>query len=198
MTSLAPAFRPLTRRPALLAGALALLAVLAVLAGQALIAQVEGDRGIAPVATSNDISVGGIEVNVQGDNSKDARYKGWKLAQRQGWVKLGGDASISDADLENMVSAMVIEHEQLGPRRYIATLGVVFDRAKAGPRLGTTTARTMSSPMLTIPVFGEGGTYTVYETRNDWQIVVSRLEVLLPGRLDNRRVRVIFAVVHTV
>ena len=169
MTSLTPAFRPLTRRPALLAGALALLAVLAVLAGQALIAQVEGDRGIAPVATSNDISVGGIEVNVQGDNSKDARYKGWKLAQRQGWVKLGGDASISDADLENMVSAMVIEHEQLGPRRYIATLGVVFDRAKAGPRLGTTTARTMSSPMLTIPVFGEGGTYTVYETRNDWQ-----------------------------
>jgi hypothetical protein len=169
MTSLAPAFRPLTRRPALLAGALALLAALAVFAGQALIAQVEGDRGVPAVATSNDISVGGIQVNVQGNNSKDARYKGWKLAQRQGWVKLGGDASISDADLEGMVTAMVVEREQLGPRRYIATLGVVFDRAKAGPRLGTTTAKTMSAPMLTIPVLVEGGTYTVYETRNAWQ-----------------------------
>jgi hypothetical protein len=169
MTSLAPAFHPLTRRPALLAGALALLAALAVFAGQALIAQVEGDRGVPAVATSNDISVGGIQVNVQGNNSKDARYKGWKLAQRQGWVKLGGDASISDADLEGMVTAMVVEREQLGPRRYIATLGVVFDRAKAGPRLGTTTAKTMSAPMLTIPVLVEGGTYTVYETRNAWQ-----------------------------
>ena len=169
MTSLALPLRPFARRPALLAGALALLAALAVFAGQALIAQVEGDRGIPAVATSNDISVGGLAVNVQGDNPKDARYKGWKLAQRQGWVKLGGNASISDADLSNMVTAMVIEREALGPRRYIATLGVVFDRAKAGPLLGTTTAKTMSAPMLTIPVLSEGGTYTVYETRNPWQ-----------------------------
>jgi hypothetical protein len=168
MTSSTFAFRPLTSRPALLAGGLAVLAALAVFGGQALIAQVEGDRGIAPVASTNDISVGGIEVNVQGDNPRDAREKGWKLAQQLGWKKLGG-GDISDAELEGMVSAMVIGHEQLGPRRYIATLGIVFDRSKAGPLLGTTTARKMSAPMLTIPVLRQGGTYTVYEVRNDWQ-----------------------------
>lgn len=169
MTSLVPTLRLLTRRPASLAGALVLVALFAALAGQALIAQVEGDRGIAPVASSNDISVGGIAVNVQGDNSKDARQKGWKLAQRLGWQKLGG-SDISDPQLEGMVSAMVIEREQLGPRRYIATLGVVFDRAKAGALLGATTDAThASAPMLTIPVLYQGGTYTVYETRNDWQ-----------------------------
>jgi hypothetical protein len=168
MTSFTPALRPLTSRPAPLIAGLIALALLAVIAGQALVAQVEGDRGIAPVASSNDISVGGIAVNVQGDNSRDARQKGWKLAQRLGWQKLGGP-DISDAQLEGMVSAMVIEREQLGPRRYIATLGVVFERAKAGPLLGATTATHASAPMLTIPVLDQGGTYTLYETRNDWQ-----------------------------
>ena len=35
-----------------------------------------------------------------------------------------------------MVSAIVVEQERLGPRRYIATLGVIFDRARAGGLLG--------------------------------------------------------------
>jgi hypothetical protein len=168
MTSIAPAFRPILQRPAAPAMALVLAIALALLALQAVLAQVGGDRGIAPVASSSDIDVGGIEVNVQGSSPQDAREKGWRLAQRLGWKKLGGP-EMTDAQIEAMVSAVVIEREQVGPRRYIATLGVTYGRTKAGPLLGTTTARVASAPMLTIPVLKSGGTYTVYEVRNPWQ-----------------------------
>lgn len=155
------------RSPARSFAVLVLLA-LALAAGSALLAQVEGDRGINPVASSSDIDVNGIEVNVTGDNAEDARQKGWKLAQRGGWEKLGGP-NVSDSDLDGMVSGIVIESEQVGPRRYIATLGVIFDRTKAGPLLGTHSTGTRSAPMLTIPVLESGGAFTVYEIRNSWQ-----------------------------
>ncbi|MBO9499410.1 MAG: heavy-metal-associated domain-containing protein [Novosphingobium sp.] len=131
-------------------------------------AQVEGDRGIAAVASTTDISIGGIDVNVTGKDSEDARENGWQLAQRLGWEKLGGP-KISDSQLSSMVSAIVIEHEQIGPRRYIARLGVVFDRTRAGAMLGAGGPQAHSAPMLTIPVLKSGGTYTVYEVRNAWQ-----------------------------
>ncbi len=179
MTHFTPAFRPqsprlptlrMMPRRAVRYAVLALLLVLAVLAAQALIAQVAGDRGIAPVASSSDITVSGVSVNVTGKSAQEAREKGWKLAQRKGWEKLGGPKSVSESQLENMVSAIVIEKEQIGPRRYIATLGVVFDRSRAGGLLGAGNGPvTHSAPMLTIPVLKSGGTYTVYEVRNDWQ-----------------------------
>lgn len=168
MTSIAPAIRPILDRPPALAAAIVLLAAVALVALQAVTAQVAADRGIAPVATTTDISVGGIEVNVQGSSPQDAREKGWKLAQRLGWEKLGGP-QMSDAQIDAMVSAVVIESEQLGPRRYIATLGVTYDRARAGALLGTTSSGSVSAPMLTVPVLKSGGTYTVYETRTAWQ-----------------------------
>ena len=159
------------RLPASRAGwaAFAAGAALAVAAGQALIAQVAGDRGIAAVASSTDITVGGIEVNVSGKNPQDARKAGWLLAERKAWEKLGGP-KISDSELEDLVSAVVIESEQLGPRRYIGKLGIVFDRTRAGAMIGGNGGpATHSAPMLTIPVLDSGGTYTVYETRNAWQ-----------------------------
>jgi hypothetical protein len=85
MTSFAPTLRPILERPPTLAAAIVLGAAAALLALQAVLAQVEGDRGIAPVASSSDIMASGIEVNVQGDSPQDAREKGWKLAQRLGW-----------------------------------------------------------------------------------------------------------------
>ncbi|KPL66975.1 hypothetical protein SZ64_02020 [Erythrobacter sp. SG61-1L] len=134
-----------------------------------MIAQVSGDRGIAPVASSTDISIGGIEVNATGRNADDARRNGWLQAERKAWEKLGGP-KMSDSDIDSMVSAVVIESEQIGPRRYIARLGVVFDRTKAGPMLsGQGGPAVRSAPMLTIPVLKSGGTYTVYEVRNVWQ-----------------------------
>lgn len=165
MASLAlPQVPPVRRLWALLAGAL-LLAL-----GAVLVAQVGGDRGIIPVASSEDIEVRGIRVDVTGRNPQDARLKGWAEARKLAWEKLGGPA-IADSQLQGLVSAIVVEQERLGPRRYIATLGVVFDRARAGGLLGGEGARARSAPMLTLPVLISGGTQTMFEVRNPWQRV---------------------------
>ena len=164
MTALSLPSRSAARFPLLLLGALA-LALLAA----ALIAQVGGDRGIAPVASSSDIEVSGIEVNVLGSNAEDARQKGWQEAQRKAWEQLDGP-DLPLQRIESMVSAVVIESERLGPRRYVATLGVVFDRTRAGSLLGAGEGeRARSAPMLTLPVLISGGTATMYEVRNPWQ-----------------------------
>lgn len=155
---------PFARRlPWLIAAAFALLA-----AGAVLLAQVSGDRGIAPIASSTDIEVHGIKVDVSGKNSEDARLEGWKVAQREAWKKLGGPA-MTDSQIEGLVSAIVVEQERLGPRRYIATLGVIFDRARAGGILGGGGEAQHSAPMLTLPVLISGGTQTMFEVRNPWQ-----------------------------
>ncbi|QZH75193.1 MAG: heavy-metal-associated domain-containing protein [Erythrobacter sp.] len=143
-------------------------ALLAVLAAAALVAQVSGERGIAPVASSSDISVGGIEVNVTGDNAEDARQNGWREAQRLAWAELDGP-ELPDSRLDSLVAAIVVESEQIGPRRYIARLGVIFDRQRAGSLLGAEGARARSAPMLTLPVLVSGGTQTMFEVRNPWQ-----------------------------
>lgn len=155
--------RARTRTLALLLGGVLLLAGLAVAW-----AQVEGERGIAPIASSTDIEVDEIDVDVKGDNAEDARTKGWLEAQRKAWAKLGGPA-IADGQLQSMVSAIVIEREQIGPRRYIARLGVIFDRARAGGLLGGGGPVRRSAPMLLVPVTISGGTALVYERRNPWQ-----------------------------
>ncbi|MFZ1742962.1 MAG: heavy-metal-associated domain-containing protein [Pontixanthobacter sp.] len=142
---------------------------LAIFAGRVLIAQIEGDRGIAAVVSSTDIDVGGIEVDVRGDSPEDARDKGWREAQRKGWAKLGGP-SVSDSQLQSMVSAIVIERERIGPKRYIATLGVIFDRARAGRYLGGSASASRSAPMLLVPVTFSAGSQMVYEKRNPWQL----------------------------
>ena len=63
---------------------------LAVVGPARLIAQVEGQRGIIPVATSSDIEVSGIEVNTTGKDGQEARLSGWKEAEKKAWAKAGG------------------------------------------------------------------------------------------------------------
>ena len=155
----------LTRKPAFW---LALLAAFALACTAVLVAQVGGERGIAPVASSTDIEVRGIEVNVTGENAEDARRNGWLEAQRLAWAKIDGP-EIPDSRLESLVSAIVVEEENIGPRRYVARLGVIFDRQRAGGLLGGDGARSRSAPMLTLPVLMTGGTQTMFETRNAWQ-----------------------------
>ena len=145
-----------------------LAVALALVLGAALLAQVGGDRGIIPVASSEDIEVRDIRVNVSGKNPDDARLKGWEAARKLAWQKLGGPA-IPDSQLQGLVSAIVVQQERLGPRRYIATLGVIFDRARAGGLLGRGGARSRSAPMLTLPVLIAGGTQTLFEVRTEWQ-----------------------------
>jgi hypothetical protein len=148
--------------------ALLLAAVLLALAGAAVVAQVLGDRGISPVASSTDIEVDGIKVDTTGKTAEEARLNGWKEAQKLAWKKLKGPA-IPDSQLEGLVSAIVVQQERLGPRRYIATLGVIFDRARAGGLLGRDGERARSAPMLVLPVLISGGTQTMFEVRNPWQ-----------------------------
>ncbi|MEL1249734.1 heavy-metal-associated domain-containing protein [Aurantiacibacter gilvus] len=167
MTTLSLPFRPRgTRFPATL-GVVAFV-LLGVVAVASLMAQVGGDRGIAPVASSADIDVSGIEVNVRGESAEDARANGWREAQRLAWEQLGGP-EIPDSRLDSLVSAIVVEEESIGPRRYIARLGVIFDRQRAGALLGASGAQARSAPMLTLPVMITGGTQTMFEYRNVWQ-----------------------------
>ena len=89
-----------------------------------------------------------IEVETTGKDGQEARLNGWKEAQKKAWAKAGGPA-MGEGQIESMVTAVVIEREQIGPRRYIATLSVVFDRQRAGQFIGGTTGNgAHSAPML--------------------------------------------------
>lgn len=159
---------PSVTRRSIAALAACALALALVLAGAALWAQVEGERGIAPLASTGDIEVYDIEVDVAGSDGDDARDKGWTEARRKAWAKLGGP-NLPDSRLEGLSSAIIIQREQIGPRRYIATLGVVFDRQRAGQFVGGSRGGTRSAPLLTIPVLYTAGTAQVYEVRGPWQ-----------------------------
>ncbi len=165
-------FHPITR--VLLAVAAVALAILVLVGPARLIAQIEGERGIAPVVTTGDIDVGGIDVNAQGKTAIEARQAGWEMAYRKAWEQLHGP-NIGDGQLESLVSGVVIEREAIGPHRYIARLGVVFDRARAGPlvRVGANgqslESVRHSPPMLVIPVLYSGGVGQVFEIRGMWQ-----------------------------
>ncbi|AMO71319.1 hypothetical protein [Sphingorhabdus sp. M41] len=154
----------------------AAVAVVTMLAGTVVYAQLEGtERGVAPLASTGDFEVMGVEVDVHGDNAVDARKKGWEEAQRKAWQMLykrtqGGEtAGLPDDRLNTIVSAIIIEQEQIGPKRYIATLGVMFDRARAGSILGVGGRRLRSPPLLVLPVMWSGGSAQVFESRTEWQ-----------------------------
>jgi len=142
-------------------------------------AQLEGsDRGVPPIDSASTFEVGGIEVDTAGKTAEEAREEGWKEAQRLGWKALwaktnGRPASeapnLPDGALNDMVSGIVVEQEQIGPRRYIATLGILFDRARTGELLGVGGVVRRSAPLLVIPVMLTGGTFTTFEYRNPWQ-----------------------------
>ena len=177
MASLFSPIRVRTFRPGpaqLLAAVLgfALLALVLAIGPYRLLAQIEGDRGIAPLATTSDIQSGPVDVETTGKTAEEARLAGWKLAQSKAWEALKGP-KMSDDQIDGMVSAVVIEHEQIGPRRYIATLSIIFDRTKAGPLLGVDTqggeAKARSAPLLVIPVLYSGGASQVFEVRGPWQ-----------------------------
>lgn len=146
-----------------------------VLSGAAGLAQIEGgDRGVAPIDSSGDFEVTGISVDVAAKTSEAARLGGWRIAQRKAWGQLsqrlgGGGTGISDGTLDQLVNAIVVEQEQIGPNRYIARLGVLFDRQRVGSLLGIATYAARSAPMLVIPVQYAGGVGQVFETRTPWQ-----------------------------
>lgn len=154
----------------------AVILLLALISSAIVYAQIEGaPRGVLPVASNGDFEVSGIEVDVEGVNAFEARSKGWQLAQRKGWQKLwartrgGNGGGLSDGSLDSMVSSIVIEEEQIGPKRYVAKLGVIFDRARAGQILGVKGIKRRSAPLLILPITISGGAPALYERRTEWQ-----------------------------
>ena len=115
---------------------ISLLAVLLALVGVSGIvyAQLESaDRGIPPIDSSGTLEITGIKVDVTAKDAQSARYEGWREAQRQGfralWAKMHGQPAsnaprVPDSVLDQLVSSIVVEREQIGPKRYIARLGI--------------------------------------------------------------------------
>jgi hypothetical protein len=149
---------------------------LALIGGGIVVAQIEGPkRGIAPIASTGDFEVTGVSVNVAGKDAFEARQKGWEEAQRLAWTALwrkthgGAGSTLSDSTLDGIVAAIVVENEQIGPRRYVAKLSVLFDRARAGQMLGVSGITMKSAPLLLLPVTYSAGAPTVFEQRTSWQ-----------------------------
>ncbi len=162
-------------RPILLSilGAGALLGALA-------FAQLEraDERGVPPIDGSGSYEVSGIKVDVAARTADQARYGGWREAQRKGWKMLWARVNgkpvenapgLPDSTLDSISGGIVVEREQAGPNRYVATLGVLFDRARAGELLGVKGAVRRSAPMLVIPVEWSGATPISFERRSEWQ-----------------------------
>ena len=156
-----------------------ILALLGLGLSGTLLAQMEsGDRGIMPIDSSGTLEVTGIHVDESGPNAQAARYAGWRKAQREGfkalWAQTHGRPvsqapNLPDTTLDGLVSSIIIEREQIGPNRYIADLGLLFDRARAAQLLGLGVEGRRSVPMLLIPVIVTGGTDMTVELRNPWQ-----------------------------
>ena len=158
---------------------LALCIAISGLAAGGLYAQLEsGERGIQPIDSSGTLEITGIKVDVGGKTAAEARFNGWRIAQREGfkalWAKqhkrpISEAPSLNDSVLDTLVSSIIVEKEQIGPNRYIAQLGILFDRARAGEMLGFSGLQRRSAAMMLIPVFQTAGTLTTVERRNPWQ-----------------------------
>ncbi|WP_294329626.1 heavy-metal-associated domain-containing protein [uncultured Sphingomonas sp.] len=165
------------RRPKTVIGAVAALA----LAGAGIMAaRGQGGAPAAPSGTIGSFEVSGVKVDVSGKTADIARQGGWRIAQRKGWAMLsqqltGKPGSLSDSALDSIVTGIVVEREQIGPNRYIASLGVQFDRAKAGSILGVSIAVTHSPPMLLVPLQYSGGVGQVFERDTAWARAWNRL-----------------------
>ena len=177
-----------------------LLALMLAIAGISgvLYAQLEGgDRGIPPIDSSGTLEVTGIHVDVGAADAQSARYAGWRIAQRQGFralyakmhnVPITQAPNLPDGTLDQIVSSIIVEREQIGPNRYIADLGILFDRARAAEFIGVEGGEVQRSvPMLLIPVMVSGGTATSVELRNAWQRAWAQFRTS-PSAIDYVRV----------
>lgn len=122
-------------------------------------------------------TIGGIKVDTVARTAEEARAAGYREAQRKAWPLLWAQVSglpagtaprLGDGALDGMVAAIEVQGEKISPTRYIATLGVAFDRARASEFFSGTAGQLQSPPMLLLPVLFDGGVRFVYETRTPW------------------------------
>lgn len=127
-----------------------------------------------PIDSGSAYEVSGVTVDVSGKTAEDARLGGWRIAQRKGWAMLAqrlgrSGVGASDGMLDSLVSGIVVENEQIGPTRYVARLGVLFDRTRAASVLGVSAYADRSPPMLVMPLQVSGGVSQMFETRTPRQ-----------------------------
>ncbi|KQM41275.1 hypothetical protein [Sphingomonas sp. Leaf10] len=149
---------------------------LGVVATGAVVAQ---QGGVAAVDGSGSFEVNGVRVDVAGPSAEAARTAGWRVAQRKGWQMLsqrltGSARSLPDGTLDSLVTSIVVESEQIGPNRYVARLGVLFNRGRAASILGIAGVSERSPAMLVVPLIWDGGTGTVFERATPWQAAWAR------------------------
>ena len=128
-------------------------------------------------AAGNAYAVGGIDVDVTAKNVEDARRKAWTEAMRRAWPILWSRLAglpeaqaprLSDGEIDAMVAGIESQGERFSATRYIARLGVVFDRSRAADRIGGV-ARTQSPPLLLLPLLIDGGTAQVTQQKTPWR-----------------------------
>lgn len=144
-------------------------------------------------------SVGGIKVDVAAANPQSARFAAYRIAQREAWPQLwarltGQKASaapkLSDGQLDSIVSGIESQGERFSMTRYIATLGVVFDRTRIAQYVGSAGGSLQSSPMLLLPVWIDAGATTILHSKTPWAAAWARFRenvtpvdyVLAPGK----------------
>ena len=156
------------------------LILMAMLGAAVAVAQAPKAPPAAATATSaagNAYAVGGIAVDVSARSVDDARRKAWTEAMRRAWPilwsRLAGQPEnaaprLSDGQIDSMVAGIESQGERFSATRYIATLGVVFDRSRAALYLGGA-ARTQSAPLLLLPLLIDGGAAQVTQVKSPWR-----------------------------
>ena len=128
-------------------------------------------------------TVGGIAVDVAAKTAAEARNAAFREAQRRAWPQLwarmtglaaGSAPRLGDGGLDEIVAGIEVQGEHFSTTRYIATLGVVFDRARASEFFAGTGGALHSEPMLLLPVMVDGGVRYVYEVKTPWVAAWSR------------------------
>ncbi len=128
---------------------------------------------------SSAYAIGGIDVDVVARTAQDARMTAYHIAQRKAWPLLwarltgqgaSGAPHLSDGQIDSMVAGVESQGEHFSTTRYIAKLGVIFDRSRAAEYLGGTGGAVLHSPpMLLLPVFDDGGAKVIYQAKTPWR-----------------------------
>jgi hypothetical protein len=161
--------------------------ILALLAGIGLVAAIAVAQQSSPKAqkptvdrsggAGNAYAIGGIDVDVTARSVEDARRKAWTEAMRRAWPILWSRLSgrpetqaprLSDGQIDAMVAGIESQGEQFSATRYVARLGVVFDRSRTADHVGGA-VRLQSAPMLLLPLLVDGGTGQVTQVKTPWR-----------------------------
>ena len=122
-------------------------------------------------------AVAGIDVDVTAANPALARMTAYRIAQRKAWPMLwlrvtGREVTtaprLSDGQLDSIVAGIESQGERFSMTRYIARLGVVFDRSRTAEYLAGSDGALQSPPMLLLPLLSDGAVRRVYDAKTPW------------------------------